>query len=412
MNVYIYENCDDVLHLEPISLTRPGFDLRCGAFTFLERIERLLPEATLGLFVREELEDLTRERFPHVHVNPENVTEGLWLNGAFAWGPELIDEVRSSTNTVFRRGEKIVGAFLDDQKGQAWVKRGGPVNALPDESFPFRQISGDLVTYLWDIVNLNGDMIAKDVDFFNLGTQRGEVDEGVHLLDPSSIHIGEGSRVKAGAVLDAEEGPIILGDNVTVLSGAFLEGPLAVGDHCLIKAGAKVYGETTLGPGCKIGGEVAEVIFQSWSNKQHDGFIGHAYVGEWVNLGAGTNNSDLKNNYSPVKVTVNGEVVDTGSLFVGLFMGDHSKTGINTMFNTGTSVGPACNIVGSGFPPKAIPPFSWVVDGKIRTHLFEKFVETADAVKKRRNGSFSTHEETLYRSIFEGRTSRNSSESP
>ncbi|MFQ6674059.1 MAG: hypothetical protein ACE5GH_04665, partial [Fidelibacterota bacterium] len=176
---------------------------------------------------------------------------------------------------------------------------------------------------------------------------------------------------------------------------------LDIGDNSLVKAGARIYGGTTLGPGCKIGGEVTQSIFQSWSNKQHDGFIGHAYIGGWVNLGADTNNSDLKNNYSPVEVSVHGNVIDTGSLFVGLFVGDHTKTGINVMFNTGTSVGPASNIVGYGYPPKVVPSFSWWINGRLQTHQFRKFVQTARVVKERRGQSFSHHEELLYRYILD-----------
>ncbi|MEE9167231.1 MAG: putative sugar nucleotidyl transferase [Candidatus Neomarinimicrobiota bacterium] len=404
MNVYVYENRDEALNLEPIALTRPGFDLRCGAFTFLERIQRLSHGSTLSVFVRDELTEVTRERFSDVVVNPQDVTKGIWLNGIFLWRREFMDELRSSSNTVLRCGERVVGVSLDEEKGRAWVERGSPVFEPPDKSLPSKEISAEPVAYLWDCVNLNGTALRQDADFFELGRKNGGVDQGVHLLNPSSIYVGKGSRVKAGAVLDAADGPIIIGENVTVLSGACLEGPLFVGDKSVIKVGAKIYGETSVGPGCKVGGEVEEAIFQSWSNKQHDGFLGHAYIGEWVNVGADTNNSDLKNNYSPVKVMINGRVVDTGSLFVGLFLGDHSKTGINTMFNTGTAVGPACNIVGSGFPSKSIPPFSWVVDGKIQTHLFEKFVETARAVKNRRDQSFSSAEEKLYRRLFKGRS--------
>jgi len=144
-----------------------------------------------------------------------------------------------------------------------------------------------------------------------MGEVEGDIDDGTHLLNQDNIYVAEGARVKAGSILDGELGPVIVSEKVTVQPGAYLEGPLYIGNGSLIKAGAKIFGETAMGPGCKVGGEVAETIFQSWSNKQHDGFLGHSYVGEWVNLGAGTNNSDLKNNYSSVKVTVDGKQVDT-----------------------------------------------------------------------------------------------------
>ena len=409
MNIYVYENRQEALTLEPISQTRPAFDLRCGAFTFLERIQKLMPESSVVVFVREELAESTRERFPNVDVNPDSVTDALWLNGTVFWRQEVIEKIRATKNTLFYCGERLVGAYLSAENGQEWLKNGTPVNGLPNLSLNSREISVDYATYLWDCVNLNARVIGMDSPFFDIGTQKGIVDDGVHLLSSPDMVVGEGSRIKAGAILDADEGPIIVGENVTVLPGAYLQGPLVIGDNCLIKAGAKIYGNTTLGPGCKVGGEIVNSIFQSWSNKQHGGFIGDTYIGEWINLGAGTNNSDLKNNYSPAKVTVNGNVVNTGLRFVGLFMGDHSKTGINTMLNTGTSVGPASNIVGFGFPPRAIPPFSWVFNGKIGIYLFEKFIETASIVKERKGQSFSSVEERIYRRLFDDRSGHTSS---
>ena len=408
MNIYVYENREEALNLEPISLTRPAFDLRCGAFTFLERIRQLLPQSSFGLFVRKELTDLTGERFPDSDVNPDSVTDGLWLNATVIWHRDVIDRMLSEMNTLFTCGKRLVGAYLDKKNGEEWLKKGSPVNSRPNGSLTSREISVDVVTYLWEGVMRNGSTIASDGAFFDLGSIHC-VTEAVHLLNPSRIHVGEGSTIKPGAVMNAEDGPIIIGENVTILSGTYLHGPLIIGDNCLVKAGAKIYGNTTVGPGCKIGGEITASVFQSWSNKQHDGFIGHAYIGEWVNLGADTNNSDLKNNYSTIKVTVNGRVVDTGQLFVGLFLGDHSKTGINTMFNTGTSVGPASSIVGYGFPPKVIPPFSWVINGNIRTLLFEKFLETARVVKKRRGQSLSSVEEQCFRRLFDDRSTYGSS---
>lgn len=404
MKVYVFENREEAMNLEPIALTRPAFDLRCGAFTFLERIQRLLPGSTAAAFVREELVGLARERFRDLEVAPDSVGGGLWLNGTVLWSREILDGMKTATNTLFFSSEKLVGAVLDEGLGNRWLKNGGPVDTLPDGSATSQEVSVDSVRYLWDCVNINAKAIERDSDQFSLGEIRGEVDEGAYLKNRRHIWVGKGSRVEAGAVLDATDGPILLGDNAAVLSNAYLQGPMVVGEKSIVKVGAKIYGETSIGPGCKMGGEVEETIVQSWSNKQHDGFIGHAYIGEWVNIGADTNNSDLKNNYSSVTVTVNGRLIDTGSLFVGLFLGDHCKTGINTMFNTGTSVGPGSNIVGYGFPPKAISPFSWVVDGEIAVHRFDKFLQTARAVKERRGQSISVQEEALFQQLFSNRS--------
>ena len=401
MIIYLFENNSEALNLEPLSHTRPLFDLRCGAFTVLERVCLEFPDARIGLFVREELADVVRERHPEMEVNPGHVETALWLNGRALWRKSVVDTMLTFQNTMFFAQKDFVGAVLYGDAGEKWLNRGGPLTAQPPASLEREDISVECPVYLWDYVHTNGEAITADSVLFDLGGSEGTIDSGVHRLNETQLYIGSGSRVKAGTVLDAEDGPVIIGQEVTVLPGAYLQGPLVIGDGCLIKAGARIYGGTTIGPGCKIGGEVTESIFQSWSNKQHDGFIGHAFIGEWVNLGADTNNSNLKNNYTHVKVSVNGEVIDSGSLFVGLFMGDHSKTGINTMFNTGTAVGPGSNIVGYGFPPSTIFSFSWIVNGRRRTHLIEKFMAAARTAKRRRNQHISPAEKQFYKWLFD-----------
>ena len=400
MNIYLYETRASALKLEPITLTRTVFELRCGAFTFLERLRLLRSDGSVSLFVREELVGITEARFDELAVNPQSVSEGLWLNSAVLWSEALLKLLESKGGVLTSDG-CVVGAHLSSDAGQKWLEAGGPVETPCPEILGKEADDLKIITYLWDCINENGHAIEEDATHFPLGEVKGDIDDGVHILNRDNIYVPEGTKVKAGAILDGESGPVIIGENVTVQSGAYLEGPLYVGDCTLIKAGAKIFGETSLGHGCKIGGEVAESIFQSWSNKQHDGFIGHAYIGEWVNLGAGTNNSDLKNNYTSVEVTVHGELIDTGSLFVGLFMGDHSKSAIGTPFNTGTIVGPACNVVAAGFPPKVIPPFSWVMNREFQKYNFQKFVETAKAVKERRGQLFSEVEESFFRRIAE-----------
>jgi UDP-N-acetylglucosamine diphosphorylase/glucosamine-1-phosphate N-acetyltransferase len=184
------------------------------------------------------------------------------------------------------------------------------------------------------------------------------------------------------------------------MAGAAIEGPACVGAESRIKMLAKIYGGSTIGPACKVGGEVKDSIIHAYSNKQHDGYLGHSYVGQWCNLGAGTNTSDLKNNYSTVRVAVEGREVDTGSLFAGLFMGDHSMCGINTMFNTGTVVGVGSNVFGGGFPPKDIPAFAWGGAGGLAEHDFEKFCQSAARIMARRRCEFTAAQRTLLEYVF------------
>ena len=219
-------------------------------------------------------------------------------------------------------------------------------------------------------------------------------------MNRDEIFVGQGAKVKPGAVLDAEGGPIIIEPGATIFPNATIEGPAFIGEKSLIKIGAKIYEGTSIGEVCKVGGEVEETIIHSYSNKQHDGFLGHSYLGMWVNLGADTNNSDLKNNYGNVKVYVDGGIVDSGSMFVGLTMGDHSKSGINTMFNTGTMVGVSCNVYGGGFPPKFIPSFTWGGAEGLLEYRLDKALETARAVMGRRKIELTASDEELMREIF------------
>ena len=271
-----------------------------------------------------------------------------------------------------------ISFILDLRSTKAPIAEIEPTQVLP--SCTISGVSPDVdavvINYPWNLVANNGNEIISD---FNLLTSenkglkiRGKVYPGVHLLNEANIFIDEGAKIKPGVVLDAESGPIYIGKEAKIFPNAVIEGPAFIGNKTAIKIGAKIYENTSIGEVCKVGGEVEESIIHSYSNKQHDGFLGHAYLGMWVNLGADTNNSDLKNNYGSVKVIINGQQVDSGSMFVGLTMGDHSKSAINTMFNTGTVVGVSSNVFGSGFPPKYVPSFSWGGSDNLSTYNIDK----------------------------------------
>jgi UDP-N-acetylglucosamine diphosphorylase/glucosamine-1-phosphate N-acetyltransferase len=220
---------------------------------------------------------------------------------------------------------------------------------------------------------------------------------------PASILVGEDVRLSPGVVLDSSRGPILLEGGVTVEPLAVLAGPLVVGRGSLVRSGARIYPGTTLGPRSKVGGEVGEAVFLGHSNKQHDGFLGHAYVGEWVNLGAGTTVSDLKNNYGAVRVHVDDREEETGERFVGLFAADHVKTGIQSMLNTGTVIGFAANVFGAGVPPKHVPSFAWGGAQGFETHDLERAVETATVVMARRGVAFDEGDRLLFETLYRDR---------
>ncbi len=223
---------------------------------------------------------------------------------------------------------------------------------------------------------------------------------GVYLMSSDNIWIADSARIDPGVVIDAQNGPVYIDENAHIFPQATIIGPAYIGRNCHIKIGAKIYEGTSLGEECKVGGEVKSSIIHSFSNKQHDGFLGHAYLGQWVNLGADTNNSNLKNNYGAVRVHVNGKEIDSGSTFVGLTMGDHSKCAINTMFNTGTVAGIMCNIYGADFPPKWIPSFSWGGSGGFTEHDVDRALTVARKVMERRGVTLGQAEEKLIREVF------------
>jgi UDP-N-acetylglucosamine diphosphorylase/glucosamine-1-phosphate N-acetyltransferase len=265
------------------------------------------------------------------------------------------------------------------------------------QKVPFR-----LINYPWDLIDSNGKEITHDCQISgDLGKLMGRRDPGIHIMGKENVFIADSARIMPGVVIDAESGPVWIDDHAQIMPQAVLEGPLAVGANSIIKVGAKIYENTTIGPVCKVGGEVEESIFQSYSNKQHDGFLGHSYLGSWINLGADTNNSDLKNNYSSISVILNKKKIETGKRFLGAIIGDYSKTAINTMINTGSIIGVCCNLFGAGFPPKNTPSFSWGGNTGFQDYDFDKAVEVARIVMERRNITFTENHLKLFHAVRE-----------
>ncbi|MFQ5641621.1 MAG: GlmU family protein [bacterium] len=387
--------------LYPLSLTRPVFELRCGMSRLKDKMRRRFPKSTLYLSCRDYLAETVRQENPGVKVNELDSESCLFLNGRTLLDKNLTEIVQNSEERIYTAGKNVVAIFLKKDTFAKVLSRDGVDFDIGSVDVPCTEVEAKTIEYPWDLVNQNASQILADFDFLGAGGKNlGDISKHAVLLNKPRIYIGSGSKVKPGAVLDAEHGPIYLGENVTVMPNAVIAGPAFVGDNSLIKIGAKIYEETSIGEWCKVGGEVEESIIHSFSNKQHEGFLGHSYLGQWVNIGADTNNSDLKNNYSHVKVQIDGEMVDSGSQFVGLFMGDHSKTGINTMFNTGTVVGVMSNVFGAGFPPKFIPSFAWGGSEGFVEHDPDKALATARRVMARRKIALSKEYENMLRDVF------------
>lgn len=354
-----------------------------------EKWERHL-NTTFSILTR----DYLSEKYP-VQISKENT----FINGRYFPVKELIEEINK-----LKPGEKLISgenilAFIPDSH--------------PNETETAEKLAEKLVpvitekeykslTYPWTIFQLAGYGIEEDFKIITKDRKSQQVSETNTLIGTENIFIEEGARVE-GAILNGSTGPIYIGKDAEVGEGSVVRGPLALCDHSYLKLGAKVYGPTIIGPHSKVGGEVNNVVFLGYSNKAHDGFLGNAVIGEWCNLGADTNCSNLKNNYSTIKVFdySTGDKVDSGLSFCGLLMGDHSKCGINTMFNTGTVTGIFCNVFDSGFPPVHIPSFSWGGAQGFSEYIPEKAYDTTGKMMKRRDLSLSPEDIKIMNKVFE-----------
>jgi UDP-N-acetylglucosamine diphosphorylase/glucosamine-1-phosphate N-acetyltransferase len=361
---------DNGLHLRfaPLSLTRPIGDLRIGIMTNTERWK--LVEPTAEIFF--ETEGYLNAKFRTTK------TADLFVNGALIPNDEVIAAI-----LALSENEKLVYESYElayKGTGSELVKYTGKTPLLLENR--------------WDIFQKNEIAIQSDFDLISVGRISQSISNSNTVIgDASLIFVEEGARVEA-TILNTSEGPIYIGKDAEIMEGSIVRGPFSMGEHSALKLGTKVYGATTLGPHCKVGGEVSNVVFQAYSNKGHDGFLGNATIGEWCNIGADTNASNLKNNYGKIAVysyeTKQEEQTDLQ--FLGLCMGDHSKCGINTMFNTGTVVGVSSSIFGAGFPAKFIPSFSWC---DVETNVpfrFDKAIEYANNMMQRRKLALSTAE--------------------
>ncbi len=407
MQLCIFED-NNYINLEPLIYPRPVYELVCGISSLREKILRSFPKRRYSLHCRKYLEPVLRREFPKTPINETAENECLFINGRILAGKNLAKLFSTKEDKVFLSNHTVAAAKLSGERLKKLSGNLPEVFSIDDfPGLPSQEVEVTFVNYIWDLINNNGEEIKRDFEFLTKEKRsrytkaKRKIHEGVHFINKKQIFIAGGVEIKPGCVLDASKGPIYIDSDVLIYPNAVIEGPAYIGERTKIKSGAAIYENVSIGKVCKVGGEVEDTVMMPYSNKQHAGFIGHSYLGSWINLGADTNNSDLKNNYGKVKVRVNGNEVDSGSQFLGLIMGDHSKTAINTMFNTGTVVGFSCNVFGADFPPKEIPSFSWGGNGGMTAYNVEKSIETAKRVLKRRDIEMTTDDENLFRNIFE-----------
>ena len=412
MYLCLFED-ERVPHLFPLVYTRPVYGLRLGIRTLLETAREAFEEPSLFLHARRYLADVAAQEHDALVNRIPDGLDVLFLNGRYVTeeGP-VLERLRQAARPgeparVFVQGDDVVAAWVPEASSRL-VER----DALaPDvfEGLPEERVEGArLVGRLWHLLDALRPALARDFRVrtkgYNIYERPGaDVQEGALLVRGEQVYLAPGATVRPGAVLSAEAGPIYVGRGAVVMEGAVVRGPAYIGAHAQVKIGASVEG-SAVGPWSKVGGEVHDAVLHSYSNKGHAGFLGHSYLGRWCNLGADTNTSNLKNDYGPVTLydAAEADFVRTDRQFVGLFMGDHAKCGINAMFNTGTVVGVSCNLYGAGFPPRHVPSFSWggPQDG-LQTYRLEKALRVAEAVMARRSVPLTSADREMLTAVFE-----------
>ncbi|AEE18425.1 UDP-N-acetylglucosamine diphosphorylase/glucosamine-1-phosphate N-acetyltransferase [Dokdonia sp. Hel_I_63] len=370
--------------LLPFTYTKPVADLRVGIMTIREKWEFVLGSTTSTV-----TEEYLSDKWPMIELE-----ENVMINASYLPSDNLADIIKNlSSKQVLLDGEEII-AFS--------VQEGQEVAFDTYESIDYTASDILRIEHTWDIFAKNGEAITRDFEMLTEDRDSEEIPAHVIAINKDQIFIEEGATVHYSH-LNATDGPIYIGKDAEIMEGALIRGPFAICDHGAVKMGAKIYSGTTIGPHCKVGGEVNNSVLMGYSSKGHDGFLGNSVLGEWCNIGADSNNSNLKNNYAPVKLWdyETGRFANTGLQFCGLMMGDHSKCGINTMFNTGTMVGVATNIFGSGFPRNFVPSFSWGGASGFVTHKTNKAYETAKIAMARRDLELTEQDEAILNHVFE-----------
>ena len=394
MNIALFEDAQ-FENLLPLTWLRMACELRCGRDRLVDKIRAQLGSRVAKLFVRPELEELMQER---VDLD-EPVADEDWclVNARLLVTGSVIPPPRGA---VWRQQGTLLAAtldagefakldaklFLDSDRLERWM------DELRREDAP-EVVS--TIDYPWDLIAVNEKELHRQCR--DGGVREGKVEDGAHLVNAGNMHIEPGARIMPGAVLDAEAGPIYIDRDALIQPTAVLEGPCYIGRSTVIRPGATLRGATSIGPVCKVGGEIECSIMQGYANKQHDGYLGHSFVAEWVNLGADTVTSDLKNTYGAIRVAVNGVNVESGQQFLGAFIGDHAKTGIGTILPTGGVIGVAANVFTRGAVPKFVPSFAWLTDDGMTEYRLDKAIDIARTVMVRRDRHLSNAEAQLLR---------------
>jgi len=369
--------------LLPFTLTRAVAEIRVGILTIRQKWEHHLKSSISTI-----TEDYLSEKFPKTETQ-----QNILINSSFLPNEALVEQILNLTeNQAIVQNNRIIAFYTQN------TKKKYNFDLYKQKEFEHKCLTID---NSWDIFQKNAEAIQADFKLLTYGRKSQSISKSVNSITPENIFIEEGAKLEF-VTLNASTGVIYIGKNSEIMENSVIRGPFALGEGAQIKMGTKIYGATTIGNHSKVGGEISNSVVMGYSNKAHNGFLGNSVIGQWCNIGAGTNNSNLKNNYQKIKLwnysTKNFE--KTGLQFCGLMMGDHSKCAINTMFNTGTIVGVSANVFGEGFPSKFIDSFTW---GGTNNYQIDKAIETARIVMNRRKEKLTQEDEKILRYIFENR---------
>lgn len=384
MNYILFDDQKVRRNLLPLTFTRPVAEIRFGINTMREKWERILGAKTSSL-----TEDYLLKKFPVVKGN-----NNILINSSVCPSEKLLAQIKAlGTNQALVGDVKVIAMNLSGDNLDAMDTSDAVEVKLDSET--------TCINNVWDLFSKLDITINNDFKCITKGRKSQPVSSTNHIIGDNPIFIEEGATVEF-AFLNTTNGPIYIGKDAEVMESAVIRGPFALGEHSVVRAGAKIYGPTSVGPHSKVGGEISNSLIIGYSNKAHDGFIGNSVIGEWCNLGAGTNISNLKNTYDTVRIWSHHQetFVNTGLQFCGLIMGDHSKTSINTMLNTGTVVGVSSNLFGSGFPRQFVNSFSWGGFNGLKKYNLKKAIEVAAVVYARRDKEFDDVEKDILRNVY------------
>ncbi len=383
-------------NFHPLTLTRPVDDLRFGILTISTKWKYVLDVSSVARMLRPELNGV----FDRGQIDTSQ--HCLWINNRYLPRQILIENINNlNAGQCIQHGDTVIAAKVDGESSARWLEEGSPdfntLFVLESSDFP-------CIGNLWDLFQQNGQEIVWDLELMSFKSDgNADISDHAVLANRDDIFVQDGATIEAGCVLNAKHGPIFVGKDATIMAGSVIRGPAAICEGSTVKQGASIYEDTTVGPICKVGGEISNTIFHSYSNKAHDGYIGNSVVGQWVNIGAGTTVSNLKTNYSSIRIAdwETNEEQDTGLQFFGVVFGDHSKTAINCVINSGTVCGVSSNILSRDFPPKLIHSFSWVSSNVIHPYKLDKALETMEIMMSRRGVSMTDEYRNMMESISE-----------